>query len=174
MRNKYNVVGDKVIIHLYNGMATAVNLKHLDRLIAFPGRWTLDRDYRTGTPYVKSQVTINGKTTTTILARFITQARKDQVVDHKDGDTLNNLDSNLRPASPAFNSQNQEVESHKNKTGVRGIRLNRHGRYRPVPMVNGRRYSLPSSDNIEEAERTLIAFYERMGVPYRKARNDEF
>lgn len=169
MKNKYKVVGDIVVIFLQNGLKTKVSKCHLDRLLVFPGKWTADKDYRkSGNFYVKSQTMENGKTTTTILARFLTKAPPGKVVDHINGDTLDNTDENLRAVDCAKNSQNQKIVSSNNVSGIRGIRLNRHGKYRPTPMINGKRYSLPSRKTIEEATADLIALYDRLGVPYRK------
>lgn len=168
MKNKYHIKNNIIVIFLFNGETTKVSKRHMEKLRNFRGRWTLDHDYRTGVPYVKSQIMVKGVTTTTILTRFLLEPPDDKVVDHINGDTLDNTDENLRVVPHAVNAQNREMLNSDSQTGIRGIRLNRHGNYRPVPMINGKRYSLPSKKTIEEAVEDLKAFYIKMGVPYRE------
>lgn len=147
-------------------LVTNVSIRHLEKLKAFPGKWTADKDYHTGKHYVKSQTTFKSKSTTTVLARFLLDAAPGTKVDHKDGHTLNNLDDNLRAVSSAFNSQNQTLTSKRSKTGYRAIRVNKYGSYSPVPMINGKRHSLKCYKTIAEAVEVLRAFYDANGIPY--------
>ena len=50
------------------------------------------------------------------MHRAIMKAKNGDIVDHKDGNKLNNQKSNLRFATPAQNSQNRRVV--KNKTSI--------------------------------------------------------
>lgn len=165
MKNNYYLEGDTLVVCLQACITTRVSARHLAKLQFFPGRWTADKDYRTGKYYVKNQTMRKGINTTTVLARFLLDAPLGTKVDHVDGDTLNNLDDNLRTASSAFNSQNQTLISKRSKTGYRAIRVDK-GRYRPTPMVNGKRESLKSYGSLEEAVTVLKAFYDLNGVPY--------
>jgi len=55
-----------------------------------------------------------------LLHRFIMDAtEKSQVVDHKNGDTMNNRKYNLRKCSSSENSMNQKKR--KSKSGIRGV-----------------------------------------------------
>lgn len=166
MKNSYAIIDGNVVIELQNGITTKVSAKHIDKLSAFPGKWTADKDYATGKHYVKNQTMTKGKNITTVLARFLLDAAPGTKVDHADGDTLNNLDDNLRAVSSAFNSQNQTLKSKNSKSGYRGITITRHGTYQPRPMANGKRYSLKTYKTIEEAVGVLKAFYDENGIPY--------
>ena len=165
MKNTYRIDGDNIVIDLQNGLTTRVSARHLEKLNTFPGKWTADKDYRSGKYYVKNQTMKDGKTTTTVLTRFLLDAAPGTKVDHADGDTLNNLDDNLREVTSAFNSQNQQLRSKNSKTGYRAIRLDK-GRYRPTPMADGKRYSLKTYETLEEAVAVLKAFYDEKEIPY--------
>lgn len=166
MKNRYSVENDVVVIQLQNGLTTTVSKRHLQKLQAFPGKWTADKDYKTGKYYVKNQTMNKGITTTTVLTRFLLNPAKETIVDHINGDTLNNTDTNLREVANAFNSQNQTVFSSHSRSGIRGIRVTKHGKFRPVPMINGTRHSLPARSTLEEAKTDLIRFYDENSVPY--------
>jgi len=69
--------------------------------------------------YIKAL--INDKWVT--LHRFIMNPSAEQIVDHIDGDKLNNMKENLRLCSKAENQRNQKI--HKNNTsGYKGVRWN--------------------------------------------------
>jgi HNH endonuclease len=54
------------------------------------------------------------------MQRFIMGAKPNQLVDHRDGDTLNNRRKNLRYATSAQNASNRKVHSN-NKYGHKGV-----------------------------------------------------
>lgn len=75
------------------------------------------------------------------------------MIDHIDGDRLNNDISNLRPATYALNSHNTHYR--KNATGVKGVYLKyRYGkyRYRAKIVVDGKGIELGLYDDIELAK----------------------
>lgn len=165
MKNDYYFDGDTIIICLQAPFTTRVSIMHLAKLQFFPGRWTADKDRTTGKYYVKNQTMRKGVNTTTVLPRFLLGAPPGTKVDHANGDTLNNLDDNIRAVSSAFNSQNRTLRNTRSKTGYRAIREAK-GRYRPIPMVNGKRRYLSTYGSLEEAVAVLKAFYDLNGIPY--------
>lgn len=71
------------------------------------------------------------------------------LIDHKNGDKLDNRRSNLRPAT---NSQNMHgVKRQVGRSGYRGVWLQRSGRYQAIIRVNMRRVSLGTFDTAERA-----------------------
>ena len=54
------------------------------------------------------------------MHRYITMAPPERVVDHIDGDGLNNQESNLRAVRPKANYYNRAIQSN-NKTGFKGV-----------------------------------------------------
>ena len=75
---------------------------------------------------------------------------KGYVIDHRDGDTLNNQLSNLRLASHAQNSYNRGV-SRNSATGVTGV-TKRGDRYRAEIRSNGEHFFLGSFPTLTEAK----------------------
>jgi len=67
--------------------------------------WSLSK---TGSKYyVTRGQTIEGVYRTYYMHREVMKAKKGNVVDHRDGDTLNNLESNLRECKHKNNNRNQ-------------------------------------------------------------------
>jgi hypothetical protein len=85
-----------------------------------------------------AETKINGKNVS--MHRFLTQAPKDTIVDHKDGDGLNNRRSNLRFATAQQNAWNTQVYPGRDFKGV-SFRKDR-GLYRAYITVENRYYHL--------------------------------
>ncbi len=83
------------------------------------------------------------------LHRHIMGAKHGQMVDHKDGNQLNNRRSNLRFCTPSQNVINSKVRSN-NTSGYRGVDATRL-RWRARIGVNGHRILLGIFDQIEDA-----------------------
>jgi hypothetical protein len=90
--------------------------------------WDLVRGYRwkahnsSGRFYAIAQWEELGEKKHILMHRLLLGLNDPKVlVDHKDGDGLNNKRSNLRPCTHAENMRNSKVRAH-NKTGVRNVR----------------------------------------------------
>lgn len=70
-------------------------------------------------------------------------------IDHIDGDASNCTRSNLRAATNQQNQMNCNVTWA--KSGIRGVYLNRHGRWQARLGLNGKQIGLGAYDTIEEA-----------------------
>lgn len=78
------------------------------------------------------------------------------VIDHKDGDGLNNRIDNLREATTSTNQMNIDVTV-KSTTGIKGIMPVRGGKlYRAEVCVQGKRYQ-KHSKSIEELQGWVVA-----------------
>lgn len=127
MRNKYTIVGDEVHIHLNRGYSAIIDLADLSKADSIDGTWTCMPN-SAGKPYVVYKK--KGTKGYIRLHRYLTDCPEGLVVDHKDGDPLNNRRKNLEIATQRKNSANRQgANSNNTKTGVRGVTIFR-GRYR--------------------------------------------
>jgi AP2-like factor, euAP2 lineage len=72
------------------------------------------------------------------------------LIDHADGNGLNNCKSNLRIASHADNSRNARRPSH-NTSGYKGVSKGKSGRWRASIHLNDRKINLGTFDNKQDA-----------------------
>tara|TARA_R110000796_G_scaffold51304_1_gene120904 strand:+ start:54 stop:533 length:480 start_codon:yes stop_codon:yes gene_type:complete len=85
------------------------------------------------------------------LHRLILNAQPGDVIDHIDGNPLNNTKANLRLTDKQKNSYNRRTLNKNNTTGARGVR--RIGnRYYAYIKENGRQRGLGGYATIEEAQ----------------------
>jgi hypothetical protein len=87
------------------------------------------------------------------MHRLILDARADQVVDHINGDTLDNRRGNLRVCTRGQNSMHQRG-SRSNPSGYKGVSRARSGAWRVECKKDGVRYYLGSFPTPEEAALT--------------------
>lgn len=75
-----------------------------------------------------------------------------KIVDHKDGDTLNNTRSNLRVCGLSENNMNKRLQKN-NTSGVRGVCWHkRFDKWQAKIKINGKVKYLGYFDNLKEAE----------------------
>jgi len=79
------------------------------------------------------------------------------LVDHEDGDGLNNAWSNLRPASQATNQHNRKSAQKGSTTGVMGVVALASGKFVAKIKVNMRRIYLGTFATVEEAGAAYLA-----------------
>lgn len=84
-----------------------------------------------------------------LMHRIILDAKPGQIVDHINGDGLDNRRANLRIATPSQNNYNQSMQRH-NFWGFKGVSANRK-RWRARIKVNGYVMRLGTFDSPEEA-----------------------
>jgi hypothetical protein len=92
--------------------------------------------------------------------RMICRARRDQVVDHIDGDRLNNTRANLRVVSPQVNQANRKKLGSNNTSGIRGVAQTTDSTKRPWRAqitVNGRKHHLGFFATQDEAVAARVA-----------------
>jgi hypothetical protein len=103
--------------------------------------------------YVYAQIRLNGKTE--YLHRVIMDAKRGHVVDHIDGNTLNNQRSNLRLLSQHGNQIN--THRHRNKLGHSNIRMIGN-RFQGRVKVFGKKISVGSYATLNEAIEAVCKF----------------
>lgn len=84
-----------------------------------------------------------------------------ELVDHIDGDPLNNRPSNLRVATRQQNGQNARISS-RNRSGVKGVTWSAaRSKWRADCTSNGRLCHVGLFNTIEEADRAVRLFREQ-------------
>ena len=103
--------------------------------------------------YIYAQIRVNGRTE--YLHRVVMAAKPGSIVDHIDGNTLNNQRSNLRILSQHGNQIN--THRHRNKLGHSNIRM-LGKRFQGRVKVFGRKISVGTFDTLTEASEAVRAF----------------
>lgn len=163
MNNDYYVEGNTVhiIINRRDGskLEALIDKVDLDRVLSLPTSF-----YATKTKYgfyVKMDWEYKGQRNRIQLHRWLLGAKEGEVVDHKDGNTLDNRKSNLRLVTQLENSQNQKPKS--NKTGYKGVYLNKAtGRYYGQVVYNYRTYRAGTFDTPEECNEAVIELRKKL------------
>lgn len=147
MKNDYRIDGETTVIQVIRKgeiHEVFIDTTDLEFLSEFRGTWHLDNR-----GYIKR--VIKGKLE--LMHRVLMNPPNDMVVDHIDGNPLNNRKSNLRVVTWGQNTQN--ITSNKrSKTGIRGVSLENRWRerWRARVRVNGKDVDLGYFKTKEEAE----------------------
>lgn len=115
--------------------------------------------------YAVTSVRNGKKTTNFYMHKMVMRAGKQQIVDHVNGNMLDNRKCNLRFATKQQNQQNQKRRSN-NSTGYKGVWLNKKtGKYvAQIGIENSRSRKLGTFETAEEAARAYNnAALERFG-----------
>lgn len=98
-----------------------------------------------------------------ILARKLERPlRKSELVDHIDGDGLNNRRNNLRPATNAQNVRNSRKRT-TNTSGFKGVSWNKeHRKWRAEIMARGKKKFLGLFNTAEEAHKAYCEAAEQL------------
>lgn len=130
-------------ITLKGGQITLVDDEDYEGLKDF--NWSLMKQQNVKSQY--AQCKIHGRVQ--LMHRIITNAPKRSVVDHINGDGLDNRKDNLRVCSQAENCRNQ-VLSQNNKNGYKGVRK-RNSKYAASIRVNRQLIHLGMYHTAQEA-----------------------
>lgn len=74
------------------------------------------------------------------------------LIDHIDGNGINNILSNLRECTSTKNSRKSKISS-RNSTGIKGVRLTPSGKYQVDASIDNKSIGFGTYDNIEYAAR---------------------
>lgn len=157
--NTIEIHGDVAHVHLTDRYGNLKAIARIDaaavpRLKELGKRWA--PTWSEG--YGQYRAVARLKSGNTLMHRWLTNAPPDAKVDHIDGDTLNNVSSNLRFVTVSENGQNRRGARRDNATGVRGVQKTSHSNtYYATAKVNGVSYRVHGFSTIEEAEQAAIA-----------------
>lgn len=137
-----------VLIPIRGDAAVLVDESNVDLVMRYPWRAVVDRHTR----YAVAQINVGGgRWEHRRLHRLIIKAVPGQVVDHINGDGLDNRTANLRVATHRENVVHQ-VRYTCGRSGYRGVYIEKvTSRYRARLSVNGRRLDLGSFASAVEA-----------------------
>ena len=90
-----------------------------------------------GYPYACARTTYKGKKVATLIHRLIMMVGPSKVVDHINGDGLDNTKANLRVCSHQENLWNAKL-SVSNRSGIKGVSQLPKGRFRATLKRNGK------------------------------------
>jgi len=147
MKNAYEIRGDTTAIFVKrrNGdtYEFLIDTEDLARLIEAGGSWCVDLPYTpkdlARKPYaIRNAPREGGGRQFLKLHRVLTEAPDETVVDHINGDTLDNRKSNLRVTNRFVNMHNVQGPSRNNKAGVLNVHYDTSTNlYRISVMRNG-------------------------------------
>jgi hypothetical protein len=163
MKNKYEIRNDVVAVLMprKDGRVTEtlVSLSDLPKLEAFPRSWSAVYKNEKGgkKEYVSARAERGkGNNSRIALHRYLTDAPKGLVVDHINGNPLDNRQENLRICDQASNMQNFNGLASDNKSGVRGVNWYKaYSKWRASWCYRGKRYHVGYFDDIKEAEKAI-------------------
>lgn len=113
-------------------------------------KWCTGRDWNTFYAH-RHGGKINGKQKNIIMHRVIMNAPFNMVVDHKDGNGLNNQRSNLRVCTQSQNMMNRGKQNN-NKSGYKGVSWEKHrNKWKAQTYINKKHVNLGRFDTKEEA-----------------------
>lgn len=157
MKNDYEIRGETVAIIIkskkYGTRETLISIGKLEIAKKFCGTWCIHLEKRTNSFYVVG----NSRKKTFCLHRWITNATAGFEVDHRDHDTLNNTDINLRVVTGAENKQNRKSAQVNSKSGIRGVSwLKTSNKWRVQVRINKASKYIGLFDDIKDAEIAAI------------------
>lgn len=147
-KNEITTVDDISVMKLYDAKGNVIgetkfNSIHLPKISNI--KWYLKQGYVRGTvPNTQTKV---------FLHRIILGATEGTYVDHINGDTLNNLDSNLRLCSLKENSRNRKYITTKEHVGVAKTPSNK---WKATISVDYKSIHLGTFDSFEEAKNARL------------------
>jgi len=160
MKNEYKIMDDYVILYCKYKKEKVFEVKidkhNLQKLIDFGYTWTIFHSWTTGF-YVRTTYycgTFEGKPKYKMLYlhRYLTDAKENEYVDHRDQDGLNNLESNFRITTNANNLKHRKGANKNNKTGYRNISyIKKEDIYRVQFQVDGKNTRFGDFKKLEDA-----------------------
>ena len=129
----------------------------IDYAVVSQYKWRARYDKHTGSHYSVTNIYSSGKQSELSMHRLITDAKKGDVVDHKNGITMDNRGSNLRITDSMNNARNRKTRSD-NKSGVPGVRFNTNsGCWYASYNTGGKRVHIGTYKTKEEAVAARLA-----------------
>lgn len=118
---------------------------------------TLYKWYKTR-GYARRSITVNGKQMKQVMHRVVLDAPLGFMIDHKDGDKVNNQKSNLRFCTNSQNQANSKLST-RNSTGFKGVHKNRKtSKFVAQCKIMGKYFYIGSFSNVVDAAKAYDSF----------------
>src|SRR5699024_2586989 len=144
LKNKYEIKGNEVHIeinHKGNLLVTTIDKEDLDIVDSFEGTWYGSKYKDRSTIYVTGTDHNGGDRISLKLHRLIANPKENELVDHKDGNGLNNTKDNLRTCDYKENARNTRV-TRNNTSGSVGVSYRKDRRkWRAYITIDGKQKS---------------------------------
>lgn len=141
-------------IQLLKGLVALIDPEDIDLVSGH--RWFANKNKK-GALYVRANTREHGKIKIVLMHRLIMSPGSGLVIDHIDGNGLNNQRSNLRVCTHSENMRNSKGRSH-SQTGVRNVRLNKKsGKYEVCVRVESIRHRKSGFASLEDASQYAIS-----------------
>ena len=153
-KTRYEITGDHITAYSKKGEAFKVDIE--DEQFLIDHSWYIDRP-RENYSSVASCYKSDGKTKKYTLSRLIMRAPKGMVVDHINGDSLDNRRKNLRVCTNQQNLRNRRGAMKNNTLGILGVqKVKNRNLYLSVLYINGEKVHNKTHKTIEEAVKERI------------------
>ena len=158
MKNDYKVNGSITTVYLKPKSGKVfeilIDTSQLERVQELKNFWYPSFMKKAHSTYVVGRFHKNDGHYIMLLHRFLTNPKKEEVVDHINGNTLDNRLSNLRVCDHVINGLNRNIT--KSNTGVLGVTWkNRDKRFQAMVTINGKNTYLGYFKTIESAKRVV-------------------
>lgn len=167
MKNRHEVRGDEVIIYLKNPdggeeLELIIDSRDLEYVLELPvNKWNASKPRQSGKYYAKGYVRGDDSR---YFHRQLFKPEKGMVVDHIDGNPLNNKRENIRIVTLAENNRNIRRKRGRDKDLPIGIdKVQRtYYTYAATVMRDGETYFIGDYPSIEEATRAREEFIKKL------------
>jgi len=138
-----------------------VRIDDEDWLVVSQYRWYVNYSKCTKTFYVRRNIYANGKQTVMRLHRMLLLAKKGEIVDHKNNDTLDNRKSNLRLCTYSENKMNSTIHKESKTSKYKGVGFHKdRQKYQAYIRVNGKQFYL----GLYESEIDAAKAYDKKAI----------
>lgn len=121
MKNGYIIDGDIATVILNKNKTVKIDIGDLETIKSFDGNWIMNDSNPKRIEYAYG----SSSNKMVLMHRLIMHPPSNKVVDHINGDGLDNRRSNLRVVTQAQNLQNRTMNRN-NSSGVSGIYFDKH------------------------------------------------
>lgn len=179
MKNKYEVDGEitKIFISRRNGdlYEFLIDTEDLQMLLDSGGSWCVDLPYNhkdpARKPYaIRNAVRKEGGREFLKLHRVLMYAPKGLVVDHINGDTLDNRKQNLRITNLYGNAQNIQEPSRNNKSGELNVYFNEYDKIWVASIMRNGVSTRAKRKDFQEAVVVAREMREGLYIPRKKGK----